>query len=205
MLNSHFCAAVTFPVGSWPRGHKGEYSTGFSHERQTRMDLAPHSIVSLGHSLSCLSLPATSRLGPHGGWFSSWSRNHGASVLPHSWPVGGKDRRDTETEKERNLSCHSTGKALVFRRLDQTELMPAPDPATVSMAMPCADWLSPGVWTITAEEDVVTSIAWTTTSPSSALDPFLNFRSALQWGHGVGKHWAAGAHCTGSLSSELTA
>lgn len=117
----------------------------------------------------------------------------------------GKDRRDPETERERNLSCHSTGKALVFRRLDQTDLMPAPDPATVSMAMPCADWLSPGVWTITAEEDVATSIAWTTTNPSSALDPFLNFRSALQWGDGVGKHWAAGAHCTGSLSSELTA
>lgn len=83
--------------------------------------------------------------------------------------------------------------------------MPVSEPATISVAMLCADWLSPGGSTITTDEDVVTSIAWTNMCPSLALDLFLNFHSALQWGDGVGKYWATSAHRKGSLSLGLTA
>ena len=50
-------------------------------EPQSTVGGSQGSMVSLRCSLSHVSLLASSRLDPHGGRFSSWSRNHWANVL----------------------------------------------------------------------------------------------------------------------------
>lgn len=156
-------------------------------------------MVSLTCSWSHVSLLASSRLDPHGGRFSSWSRNHWANVLLRSWPVGGSGGWG----REREGSFLTLYRRSSWLPLPGPDLTPTPDPATASPAKPHADWLSPEFLTTTTGEDEVISCLG-----SIRAHPYTGIRCSvfilLYGGRWSGENWALGARHTGSRPSGLT-